>query len=763
MGPTWNGLGGLGKNRRNGHLKLRIFRNHASADSVFSLYVDLREFAGCVDDKGCCEFNCWQGAIEFNAHQRTKLPLLTRKLAVNPRQLSLLVVLALIRITPAFAADRNEQGAGWRTSTPEVASSTLSGNLYRNSADQNGAAPYVLLDRFGVVRGYVAAAQGVDLEASVGRQVSLQGSIKTLPGGDMPYLVCHKVLGGDSETANRPDESAKAAPKRRPAATFVEEQPREVAPQPELPTRDEMSAEPEVRTAALPLQEVVLEPQPADGNSQQPYSPRRSRRVRVQATNYQETLPTPAAVEIHREPMTSDAELEPTPMSHGPMVSEGPMTMSPEGPMVSEGPMVGPGRMGCDTCNDGSCGSPAGCDADCDIPCWGPRRPIFCIGPTGIWVKADYLQWWEQGTHLPPLATTGPSAAQPGILDQPGTQVLFGGNSVDNKSVGGGRIQAGLWLNACATFGFEGEYFQLADESTNYYLWSNGNPIISRPFNDTNPANLGQQVENVALPRGNAGSVDGAINIGVASRLQGAGAHFLFTLCRQEGCWTDDCSCTTYHDRFRADFIAGYRYLDLEDQLGITETLTSTTPVPIDPTNPTGAQGVYAYQIHDQFNTQNLFNGGDLGMKFEFVRNRWSLDVYPRIALGTTHSTVDISGMTQRTSPDGTVATAQGGLLTQSGPGLNIGHYTEDVFAVVPQIGLNLGYQFTTHTKVVFGYDFLYWSKVARAGEQIDTNVNSTLLPFSPTTQAGTTHPQFSFQETGFWAQGFNVGVDLRW
>ena len=42
----------------------------------------------------------------------------------------------------------------------------------------------------------------------------------------------------------------------------------------------------------------------------------------------------------------------------------------------------------------------------------------------------------------------------------------------------------------------------------------------------------------------------------------------------------------TYHDRFRADFIAGYRYLYLQDQLGITETLTTTSPMPIDPTNP---------------------------------------------------------------------------------------------------------------------------------------------------------------------------------
>ena len=83
---------------------------------------------------------------------------------------------------------------------------------------------------------------------------------------------------------------------------------------------------------------------------------------------------------------------------------------------------------------------------------------------------------------------------------------------------------------------------------------------------------------------------------------------------------------------------------------------------------------------------------------------------------------------------------------------------------MVPEIDLKVGYQFTPHTRLVVGYDCLYWSKVARAGEQIDRTVNSTLLPNSGVTPIGdTTRPAFSFQETGFWAQGINVGVDCRW
>ncbi|MEI8375695.1 MAG: BBP7 family outer membrane beta-barrel protein [Planctomycetota bacterium] len=676
---------------------------------------------------------------------------------MNRQQLSLIVVLGLISSIPAFAAEPSEQGSGWRTSSEETASSTLSGKLYRNSADSNGSAPYVILDRWSVVRGYVAVAQGVELESCVGQQVSLQGTIKTLPGGDMPYMICQRVLSGNREmTRTRPQQTS---------APIVRDQPsQEIVPQPELPTQNDMAADPAPRNIALPLREVVLESrshQTADDSqdrrsapSARRADPRRLRRPAVQSTNYQETLPTPIpAGEVHRSPMSTDPTLDPAPME--------------EGSMVSEGSIVSQGNVGCDSCGEGSC------DNSCDEisgPCWGPRRPLFCWGPSGIWVKADYLQWWERGMHVPALATTVdsyPNATDNiGYIGEKGTQVLFGDEDINNKSRSGGRIQAGLWLNPCMTFGFEGEYLSLADETTDFRLWSDGNPIISRPFYDVGRTLPIENIEKVAYPRGYPGSFDGAIDIGAITRFHGAAAHFLFTTCRQEGSWTDECgSCTTYHDRYRAIFVAGYRYLSLEDQLGITENLTSTEPEPVNPLNPTGTQGVSAFLIHDQFNTQNSFNGADLGMKFEFQRNRWSLDMFPRIALGSTHSTVDITGSTRTTSPAGVQANANGGLLAL--PGLNIGHYSKDNFTVVPELDLNLGFQFTNHTRLVVGYNALYWNKVVRAGEQIDRTVNGTLLPNAAANgipPAGDlTRPRFTFQETGFWAQGINVGLDCRW
>ena len=339
---------------------------------------------------------------------------------MNRQQLSLVVVLGLISSIPAFAADPSEQGGGWRTSSEEAASSTLSGKLYRNSADQNGSAPYVVLDRWGVVRGYVAAAQGVELESCVGQQVSLQGTIKTLPGGDMPYMTCQRVLGGNAERTHARVQHASAPTRRESFVPVVrDERSQEIARRRTFPRGTTWP--PIRRLEPLPLREVVLEPQtlPAADDSQDRPSPpparradpRRCARSAVQATNYQETLPTPVpSGEV--APSSDGSRSRARPHSHG---------RRPDGLRRPHGlrrPMVSKARWsakadvgaagGCDACDEGPCD--ACCDDCCDEPCWGPRRPLFCWGPTGIWVKADYLQWWESGTHVPALVTTAPTA-----------------------------------------------------------------------------------------------------------------------------------------------------------------------------------------------------------------------------------------------------------------------------------------------------------------------------------------------------------------
>jgi hypothetical protein len=88
------------------------------------------------------------------------------------------------------------------------------------------------------------------------------------------------------------------------------------------------------------------------------------------------------------------------------------------------------------------------------------------------------------------------------------------------------------------------------------------------------------------------------------------------------------------------------------------------------------------------------------------------------------------------------------------------------VFAVVPEVGLNIGYQITSWASVFVGYTFLYTNNVVRPGNQINRNINptqSTAITEDPAPQSqGPAQPSFKFNSSGFWAQGINVGLSLR-
>ena len=110
------------------------------------------------------------------------------------------------------------------------------------------------------------------------------------------------------------------------------------------------------------------------------------------------------------------------------------------------------------------------------------------------------------------------------------------------------------------------------------------------------------------------------------------------------------------------------------------------------------------------------------------------------------------------------------GLLSLAAGGLyylatNSGRYTRDAFAAVPEIGVKIGYQLTSHVSVTGSYNFLYLSRVVRPGDQVNTAVNPTFLPTSPTLGVpfGPRLPSFPFTESDFWAHGVNIGLAVTY
>ena len=85
------------------------------------------------------------------------------------------------------------------------------------------------------------------------------------------------------------------------------------------------------------------------------------------------------------------------------------------------------------------------------------------------------------------------------------------------------------------------------------------------------------------------------------------------------------------------------------------------------------------------------------------------------VALGVTHGTTTIDGQSAVVEPTGSVTAFPGGLLAQP---TNIGRYTDNHFAVVPEVGVRLGAQVTERLRAYVGYNYLYWSSVTRRGSR---------------------------------------------
>jgi hypothetical protein len=137
------------------------------------------------------------------------------------------------------------------------------------------------------------------------------------------------------------------------------------------------------------------------------------------------------------------------------------------------------------------------------------------------------------------------------------------------------------------------------------------------------------------------------------------------------------------------------------------------------------------------------------------------VEVRGKVAIGITHQEITIAGGQLVTDPRGVTRSFQGGLLALSS---NIGRFDRDEFAVVPECGINLGYQFTDHFRAYVGYNLLYWSNVLRPGDQIDRALDVTLIPNFPVqaNAADVTRPAVPFQDTDFWVQGLNFGFEFR-
>jgi hypothetical protein len=458
-------------------------------------------------------------------------------------------------------------------------------------------------------------------------------------------------------------------------------------------------------------------------------------RVLVRAQSPDAIKPLPAGPALDAAPTVMETE----PPLAAPPGKLGPPRLMPEGTSAKTAPVPD----NCQCIEGGVC-----CDDPCNNDCCGAcgwwRRPLewlFAPGncvdvPYCWWVEADYLLWGIKSDRYPPLVTAG----TPPILGQDSTVVLFGGHAgMDFMS--GARLRAGWWIDPQQCLGIEASGFFLGERSVHFSAGPGG--TIGRPFNQTTTGLDGaQDAEVVSLP----GTQSGIVTVNATTKLWGADIDLRGNLWRGP-CW-------------RVDLLTGFRYFGLEEKLTITEAITNFAPPG-------------RLNVQDEFRTHNNFYGGELGTEIELRRGLWSLRMLGKVALGETHEVGTVNGNSVITTlqPPASFAFPGSGLLAQP---TNFGQQSHDRFAVMPEVGIKIGYQLTEHVRAYVGYSLVYISDVIRPSGLIDTNVdftdlkprvvvvNGVPMPVPVTIPPGAP-PKPQFRSTDFWAQGVDFGMEFRW
>jgi|GEM_PF-1081832 len=362
--------------------------------------------------------------------------------------------------------------------------------------------------------------------------------------------------------------------------------------------------------------------------------------------------------------------------------------------------------------------------------------------PSKYYASAEFLLWWTRSAHLPPLLTTSSPQFQgiPGLGD---TRVLFGGN-FGNTLHAGGRFALGRWFGDDQIRGVEGRLFFLGRTDSTFAATSAEYPVLARPFFNINVP-FGPFSEVIASP----GRGVGAAVIDLHNDVWGAEVNYRRNL------WRSCCA--------RLDALMGYRYFGMKERLGITESFISTGP------NPVRINGipVISGTISDVFRAENHFHGGQIGLAWEHRWGLWTFDARATVAFGNVTQLGEIDGGQTLSLANGQTLRYAGGLLAL--PNANIGRYTHNQFAVLPEVGVNIGYQLTSHMRLFVGYNFLYLGNALRPERMIDTTIDIARIPNFVVPGGGTTpvaglpRPAPLFRTNDFFVQGISFGLEFRW
>ena len=404
------------------------------------------------------------------------------------------------------------------------------------------------------------------------------------------------------------------------------------------------------------------------------------------------------------------------------------------------------GDCGCgdSSCGGSSCGAEVSCgcgDMGCDggSKCESHRKICSvmdrCQGNT--WAQMDLLLWFAQSRDTPPLIVESDAGTLP-VLDptvSPTARSVFG-DEIETELTVGVRADAGIWLTD--NVGIGGRFWGLSESESNYAFSGNGDQrSIGRAFFNTNGSlfagdNGGEDSLPIALT-GVPGGPDLSGSIVAESTLDiwAAEAYGRLRFGCAGGC--------------QLDFIGGYSHFDIDDSLfiGSTTTIEGTGAAP-----PPGSAVGDSVAYTDRFDTENTFDGGQLGFDLTMNRGRWMARSLTKVHLGNMNQNVRIQGRSVTTPNGGTGTEGLGGILA----GNQDVDFERDVFAFAPEANFKLGYRFRPNVLLSVGYSFVYFDNVALTGDTIDRLVDGATLG------QGTNDNGFLIDDSSLFVHGIDLG-----
>ncbi len=338
------------------------------------------------------------------------------------------------------------------------------------------------------------------------------------------------------------------------------------------------------------------------------------------------------------------------------------------------------------------------------------------------WHSGELLLLRTKSQHVPPLLTGNPYAVP--TLDNPNTILLLGGGRNNPPGSVGARFALGWTLDPAHRTGLEISYL-FTDTRTSHTAvgptrWHLGRPVI-------NPNTGSEDVIPVNTPW-----MPGRFEAWASTRIQSWGVTALTNLHAGES--------------LRINGLIGYRYFMVNEGFRFEQS-----------TEFRGIDTAYRSSSADQIDAHNRFHGGELGLRTEWDRGRFSVQLDTKVSLGRTVEVVRISGQTIGASDGLAGASTHTFPVGVLGQPSNAGRYSQSHFAALPEGGLKLGFQLTERTRFSVGYTVFYLSDAVRPGDQIDRVVD---LDQSGGFAAG---PLPLFARSDYWVQGVSLGMDWRY